>query len=110
GADGRKFPWGVSAPDCTLTNVGSCASSMEAVGSHPAGASPYGLLDMAGNAWEWVADWYDSGYYAISPPSDPAGPATGSSRVRRGGDFGDSAADLRAAHRKSDSPTTSDDD
>lgn len=60
---------------------------MAPVGSFPSGASPYGVLDMAGNAWEWVADWYDEGYYAHSPSRNPRGPDSGQSRVLRGGSW-----------------------
>jgi len=56
-----------------------------AAGSYPAGASSYGALDMAGNVWEWVNDWYDSSYDSCSPGSNPPGPVTGSYRVLRGG-------------------------
>ena len=77
-----------------------------AVGSYPAGASPYGALDMAGNVWEWVNDWYNGSYYSSSPGSNPPGPATGSYRVLRGGSWihypGDS---LRAAYRNGTYPT-----
>ena len=55
------------------------------VGSFPSGASPYGVMDMAGNAWEWVADWYDPNYYANSPYKNPKGPESGKVRVVRGG-------------------------
>jgi len=58
------------------------------------GASPYGVMDMVGNVREWVADWYGSGYYAISHPSNPPGPESnpdctllGACRVTRGGDW-----------------------
>jgi formylglycine-generating enzyme required for sulfatase activity len=57
------------------------------VGSYPAGASPYGALDMAGNAAEWVNDWFDYQYYAVSPPQNPLGPEVGTSRVVRGGNW-----------------------
>ena len=62
-------------PKATTTDVGSFA----------AGASPYGVLDMAGNAWEWVADWFDPTYYANSPAKNPKGPEAGDFRVLRGG-------------------------
>jgi formylglycine-generating enzyme required for sulfatase activity len=55
------------------------------VGSFPQGASPYGVLDMAGNAWEWVNDWFDPTYYQSSPQRNPKGPETGEYRVLRGG-------------------------
>ncbi len=58
-----------------------------AVGSYPAGASPYGAMDMAGNVYEWVNDWfsYDDDYYANSPYENPPGPTTGMFKVERGG-------------------------
>ena len=55
------------------------------VGSFPDGASPYGVLDMSGNVLEWVADWYSPDYYQNSPTSNPLGPASGQTRVLRGG-------------------------
>ena len=60
-----------------LTGYGFCVGDTSAAGSYPAGASPYGALDMAGNVREWVNDWYDGGYYSVSPGSNPPGPATG---------------------------------
>ena len=53
----------------------------------PQGDSPYGAADMAGNAWEWVADWYDSSYYQQAPTVNPLGPATGTDKVLRGGSW-----------------------
>ena len=51
-----------------------CVGDTSQVGSYPAGASPYGALDMAGNVWEWVNDWWADNYYSVSPSSNPPGP------------------------------------
>jgi formylglycine-generating enzyme required for sulfatase activity len=76
------------------------------VGSYPVGASWVGALDMTGNVSEWAADWYAGNYYAVSPEVDPAGPATGMSKVLRGGSWVDTAALVRAASRISSPPDT----
>jgi formylglycine-generating enzyme required for sulfatase activity len=104
GADGRRFPWGDEAADCERANFTpapdmACAAGAEAVGSRPHGASPYGALDLAGNLWERVADWYDPFAYRGPSGPDPAGPATGSSRVLRGGAFTSPAGYIRATVR-----------
>ena len=81
-------------------NSGIVWATPSAAGSYPAGASPYGALDMAGNVWEWVNDWYNGSYYSVSPGSNPPGPATGSYRVLRGGGwYSYFVNDLRAAYR-----------
>jgi formylglycine-generating enzyme required for sulfatase activity len=69
------------------------------VGDYPSGASPYGALDMSGNVWEWVNDWYDSDYYSYSPYSNPQGPPTGSYKVLRGGSWDYVWDHVRAAFR-----------
>lgn len=99
GSDGKAFPWGNSAPDCTLANLAGCSGHAQAVGSLPAGKSPYGALDMAGNVVELVADWYDAAYYATSPASDPTGPASGTRVGGRGGGFKSEATWQRASKR-----------
>jgi formylglycine-generating enzyme required for sulfatase activity len=70
------------------------------VGARPAGVSPYGALDMAGNVWEWVQDWYGANYYTTSPERNPLGPDTGTQRVLRGGSLAANfSRNLRSAHR-----------
>ena len=66
----------------------------------------FGLHDMLGNAWEWTADWHDEAYYAVSPTADPAGPADGSVRVRRGGSWHSWALYSRCSYRNWNSPQT----
>jgi len=106
----RAFPWGDEDPDCTLANsnndaTGSnCVNDTSQVGYYPGGASPYGALDMAGNVLEWVNDWYLENYYSISPTSNPPGPATGTSKVPRGGTWYDIWYYIRVATRGPDSP------
>lgn len=98
GTDGRMYPWGhedvaeredlavvlrlQSGPPDRLSPP--FVNSTWPVGSKPRGASPYGALDMAGNVWEWTADWFDKDYYRRAPKRDPRGPAQGSARVIRG--------------------------
>jgi len=99
GEQGLKYPWGADAPDCMRANMAGCADGALPVGSLTAGASPYGVLDMAGNMVELVADWYDAGYYAESPAADPRGPAKGTRYGGRGGGFKSGADFLRASKR-----------
>ena len=68
----------------------------------------FGLHDMSGNVWEWVSDRYDSGYYAVSPILNPAGPASGTERVMRGGSWGDISYGCRSSYRGTNSPSTGD--
>jgi formylglycine-generating enzyme required for sulfatase activity len=89
GADERRYAWGDEAPRCDLANFEPCGGALKNVGAAPAGASPFGALDMTGNAEEWVNDWLDSAYYASSPPRDPPGPSPRSEHVVRGGSYRD---------------------
>jgi formylglycine-generating enzyme required for sulfatase activity len=113
GTDGRIYPWGDQAVDCTLANFddsyGSgnlCVGDTSQVGSYPSGASPYGLMDMAGNVLEWVSDWWDEDYYSTSPYSNPAGPSSGTQKVLRGGSWAFIWFLERSAYRSHASPGT----
>ena len=87
GTDGRIYPWGNSSPDCDRANYYGCVGKPLPGGSHSDGASPYGALDMVGNVWEWVADWYADDYDSRSPAQNSQGPESGNLRVLRGGSF-----------------------
>jgi formylglycine-generating enzyme required for sulfatase activity len=108
----RAFVWGDLAPSCSLTNFQNdglsptqfCVGDTSEIGAYPAGASPYGALDMAGNVWEWTADWYQYEYYSTSPSSNPTGPATGTAKVIRGGSWLHQRWDIRLSVRSSLTP------
>jgi len=104
GTDGRVYPWGNTPPDSQRLNYNANLGSTTAAGSYPAGASPYGALDMAGNLWEWVADWYHADYYASSPATNPPGPAPQAYHSCRGGSWNSTAPFVRAAYRGNDDP------
>jgi len=102
GLEGRTYPWGDEEPACERgaqngAQFGGCEGDTAPAASF--GANGYGLFDMAGNVWEWVADWYSDTYYQSSSKSNPAGPASGEYRVLRGGSWGVVARFLRAAVR-----------
>ena len=105
GTDERTYPWGSSSPGSSLLNYNQSVGDTTAVGSYPAGVSPYGALDMAGNVWEWVNDWYGETYYSQSPSSNPQGPVSGNDRVLRGGSWGSYVGDFRSAVRSGYYPT-----
>lgn len=86
GPQAFMYPWG-NDKSAAAANVGNAFDTTLPVGIFPAAASPFGLQDMAGNVWEWVADWYDADYYAQAPAQNPPGPETGVAKVARGGSF-----------------------
>ena len=89
GTDGREYPWGNDWDPAKCVSMEETvyrySAGFRPVGSYPAGASPYGALDMAGNILEWVADWYDAEAYRSAAAKNPTGPATGIHKVLRGG-------------------------
>lgn len=99
GADSRRFPWGNDDLSCALARYGGCGKGAVAVGGFPEGASPFGVLDMAGNVAEWVNDRYGDDYYQNSPVDNPQGPLRGYYRVVRGGFWDSTYIQLRAMHR-----------
>ncbi|HEX7837311.1 MAG TPA: SUMF1/EgtB/PvdO family nonheme iron enzyme [Kofleriaceae bacterium] len=131
GNDGRTYPWGNEAPSARLLNAcgSECVAmakrelnldwksmyeasddweTMAPVGSFLEGASPFGVLDMAGNVWEWTADWY--GRYTAVATANPRGAKRGTFRVLRGGAWvSDVAGHVRAALRLGLDPTVRDD-
>jgi serine/threonine-protein kinase len=104
GTDGRLYPWGNNPPTTDLADFNGKHWDVVKTGSYPGDASPYGVLDMAGNAWQWVADWYAPDYYQHSPTVNPSGPAAGQNRVLRGGSYHYSEIGLRSAYRFSKDP------
>jgi formylglycine-generating enzyme required for sulfatase activity len=78
GPTNNLYPWGNQIPDESLANAGNVLSDTTPVYAYPAGASPFGALNMGGNVWEWVGDWYQADYYRTNSTwNNPAGPASG---------------------------------
>jgi formylglycine-generating enzyme required for sulfatase activity len=130
GTDGRILPWGkqwdskrcrnlelltgkpyttdpawVAAVQLWDASHDAVREGPAAVGSYPAGASPYGCLDMAGNVWEWCADWYEGDAYQRYAKRDLRPPTSGEYKVLRGGSWFDvNPSGFRCAYRLSDNP------
>jgi formylglycine-generating enzyme required for sulfatase activity len=119
GPEGSIYPWGdtfdparLNYCDANCTYKWRDAAHDDGfrmtapVGSYPGGASWCGALDMAGNAWEWVADWYAADYYSASPVQNPRGPDSGQAHVMRGGSCYYAASHVRSARRAWIQPST----
>ncbi len=108
GESGRLFPWGQQPPAPELAKFGQYhvheIPIVAAVESGEQGRSPYGLHHMAGNAAEWVNDWFGIDYYATMPEHNPRGPTSGRYKVVRGGSWKSEPALLRTATRSGASP------
>jgi serine/threonine protein kinase len=102
GTDGLTYPWGEGI-NCGKANYwgkeSGCVGDTTEVGRYPNGISPYGIFDMAGNVWEWIADWYSETYYQNSPFENPIGLSSGKYRGLRGGSWGYLQYGTRASDR-----------
>ena len=87
GSDGAQYPWGGADPSCDAGNFAGCVGALTDVTKYADGASPYGVLDMAGNVFEWVNDFYGENYYNNAPAENPTGPGSGELRVIRSSGF-----------------------
>ncbi|MBN1310018.1 MAG: SUMF1/EgtB/PvdO family nonheme iron enzyme [Anaerolineae bacterium] len=108
----RLYPWGDEYPTAEQARFfgGQDSRPASPVGIHPEGASAYDVQDMAGNVWEWVADWFDPDYYKRTGVAvDPTGPLTGTERITRGGSWRNEAYMLTSSARNPTRPTTSGD-
>lgn len=109
GSEGTRYPWGEDI-DPSRCNFLPDASVKHQRGTKPTGTYPpnaYGLYDVIGNVWEWVADWYSDEYYSAGDISDPRGPDFGSLRIVRGGSWvNDELGMLRCAYRHTVPPDT----
>jgi formylglycine-generating enzyme required for sulfatase activity len=110
GEEGSIYPWGDEEPDCTTAAYSGCTDGPAAAGSHEAGESEYGVLDLAGNVWEWVSDYYDETWYKQRDTTiNPRGPDYEyytlvrkkplHGAVIKGGSWADGPESLRAANR-----------
>ncbi len=100
GTDGRIYPWGDETPNARLANFeGSMIHEAVSVYRYPLGASPYGVLNMSGNAREWVADWYAEDYYLVMPYANPTGAETGTERSLRSGSYNEDKNEIAITTR-----------
>ncbi len=106
GVDGRIFPWGSQSPGWIRANIGHAGSKrgvryppLANVNRYDTGVSPYGVYQMAGNVAEWVADWFDPGYYRHGSSANPQGPDRGQDKVFRGGSWNEDPEVARSAGR-----------
>jgi formylglycine-generating enzyme required for sulfatase activity len=110
GTDGRIYPWGDTPPTGEQANFKMAFSLVQPSKLYEKGASPYGVIDMAGNAREWVFDWFSEFYYgesaAVTVPVNPTGPLEGKERVLRGGSFKDPELYLRTTSRLKHEPSS----
>ena len=108
GSTPRAYAWGDDDPDCALANIyhdpsmSACVGDTVAVGSYPAGASEFGVMDMTGNVWEWVADSYIEDFYSVSPTENPFAEEANQLRTVRGGGWASNWLAVRVSSRAYD--------
>lgn len=109
GTDQRLYPWGNEEPSRQWANFDHCCDkgyeALAEAGSFEQGKSPYGVYDMAGNVWEWVADRYDEGSYGKSQERNPTGRSSSEKRIVHGGAWDSAPAYVRSSYRLRLSPT-----
>jgi formylglycine-generating enzyme required for sulfatase activity len=112
--DGRRYPWGNDQPDATRMNYTPLGSEWKPnvgcatpVGVYPRGLSFEGIADMAGNVWEWCAEWYAE--YSADEAENPTGPSTAVRRVCRGGGWDNNPRVCRDSYRIATGPAHRDD-
>ena len=99
GPEGNIYPWGNASPSCTLANIGRCNPTTKPVNAFGDGMSYYDALNLSGNVFEWVADWYNPNYYSIAPKENPTGPETGTFRSVRSAGFREDSYLAESARR-----------
>ncbi|MBN1149346.1 MAG: SUMF1/EgtB/PvdO family nonheme iron enzyme [Anaerolineales bacterium] len=103
GLEGALYPWGNDQPVYTFNSENGAQFGNRGATTVPVGSfapNGYGLYDMAGNVYEWAADWYVAGYYSRSPSENPQGPASSGRRVVRGGSWVNEVYELRVSYRQ----------
>jgi hypothetical protein len=105
GPNANVYPWGNGEPTCDLLNFNQCVGQTTNVTAYPQGESYYHALDLEGNTFEWVADWYDAEYYPVSQVEDPRGPDTGEERSVRSSSYESTPDQIPAATRFHELPT-----
>ena len=110
GTEGRTYPWGNDLPTAVHAVFGlkEGADTVAPIGNRDQGRSPYGIHDLAGNLYEWVADWYDETFYTTQPTVNPRGPVEGTVKVQRGGSYINGPYRLRSSFRTKGDPTEHD--
>ena len=101
----KTYPWGDGQPGCDLANTRNnatsslCVGDTVAVGTFPKGSNEFGVMELAGNVWEWVNDWYLEDYYTTSLTDNPQGPDSGLYKVLRGGGWANTWFFIRSSSR-----------